>query len=81
MTRFACCDTTWPRTYQRQLKRKLRARLSGTPTSRLARYLSGNSLFRTEPFVVDRFNLYTSRLHHTGATYTVETTYLLDQAP
>ncbi|MEC9072588.1 MAG: RNA 2',3'-cyclic phosphodiesterase [Myxococcota bacterium] len=55
------------------------ARLSGTPSSRLARYLGGNSLFRTPPFVVDRFNLYTSRLHHSGATYTVESTYLLDQ--
>ena len=53
------------------------ARLSGTPTSRLARYLSGNSLFRTQPFLVDRFNLYTSRLHPSGATYTVESTYPL----
>jgi 2'-5' RNA ligase len=55
------------------------ARLSGTPTSRLASYLSGNSLFRTQPFLVDRFNLYTSRLHPSGAIYTVETTFLLAQ--
>ena len=55
------------------------ARLSGTPSSRLARYLSGNGLFRTAPFQVDRFNLYTSRLHPSGANYTVETTYPLAQ--
>jgi len=57
------------------------ARLSGTPSSRLAMYLAGNGFFRTSPFRVDAFNLYTSRLHPSGATYTVEATYpLSDEA-
>ncbi len=55
------------------------ARLDGTPTERVARFLAANSLYRSEPFTVDAFHLYSSKLHHSGAVHTLEASYSLDE--
>jgi 2'-5' RNA ligase len=54
------------------------ARLNGSPPGRVARFLENHALFRTEPFLVDHFLLYSSTLHPKGSQYHVEETYLLD---
>ena len=53
------------------------ARLDGTPSSRVARFLSAHALYRSRPFEVDAFHLFSSDLHRKGAHYTLEETYPL----
>ncbi|PIE17560.1 MAG: RNA 2',3'-cyclic phosphodiesterase [Proteobacteria bacterium] len=54
------------------------ARLDGTPSRKLAEFATERALWRSEPFEVDAFHLYSSHLHPKGATYTVEETFRLD---
>lgn len=51
------------------------ARLDGAPSARVARFLETWALFRTAPFEVDRFHLYSSVLHPRGSIYTLEESY------
>lgn len=53
------------------------ARLHDTPPARLGRFLAGNSLFATEPFLVSEFHLYSSELTAKGAFHTIEASYSL----
>ena len=53
------------------------ARLHDTPPARLGRFLAGNSLFATEPFLVSEFHLYSSELTSKGAFHTIEASYSL----
>ena len=45
------------------------------PEARLASYLFRRNLFRTEPFPVSSFGLYSSQLRPEGARYTLEASY------
>lgn len=54
------------------------ARLKGTPASRVGRYMEDFGLFRTEPFGVDSFALYSSTLSRKGAVHRVEAEYPLN---
>ena len=54
------------------------ARLAGTPLPRLMRFLAAHALYRSEPFRVDAFHLYSSRLHPDGAMHEIEYTFSLD---
>lgn len=45
------------------------------PSDRLGSWIWGRSLFRTRPFPVSHFNLYSSLLRPEGAEHTVEATY------
>jgi len=51
------------------------ARLQETPPARLGRYLEVHPLFRTPPFTVDRFRLYSSLLGRRGAVHRLEAEY------
>lgn len=52
------------------------ARLTGTPPdNRFAAFWRDGSLFRTEPFVVEQFALYSSHLRPGGAHYRLEAMY------
>ena len=53
------------------------ARLHDTPPARLGRFLAGNSLFATEPFLVSEFHLYSSQLTAKGAFHAIEASYSL----
>jgi 2'-5' RNA ligase len=53
------------------------ARLSGSPPQKLANFLSANSLFKTEPFLVSEFCLYSSVLKREGALHIKEAEYTL----
>jgi 2'-5' RNA ligase len=53
------------------------ARLKNTPPSRVARFLSGNSLFRLPAFPVTEFCLYSSFLSSERALHQVESVYPL----
>ena len=53
------------------------SRLKGCPLHRLGEFLAGNSLLRTDPFPVQEFILYSSRLIKSGAVHTVEQRYRL----
>ena len=52
-------------------------RLMGTPVNRLTRFLAAHALYRSEPFEVDAFHLFSSRLHPDGAVHQLEYTYSL----
>ncbi|MBN2038202.1 MAG: RNA 2',3'-cyclic phosphodiesterase [Chitinispirillaceae bacterium] len=54
------------------------ARLSGTPPQKVADYVTANSLFLTEPFMVSSFHLYSSTLHKEGAHHVKEKSYPLN---
>lgn len=45
------------------------------PPDRLGSWLKGRALFRTRPFPVSQFNLYSSVLRPDGAEHTIEATY------
>ena len=47
----------------------------GAPIQRLQRFLAGHALYRSEPFRVESFHLYSSQLHHDGAIHTLEASY------
>jgi 2'-5' RNA ligase len=53
------------------------ARLSDAPVQRVADWLSGNALFKTEAFPVGSFCLYSSSLTGHGAEYEIEQEYEL----
>jgi len=53
------------------------ARLKNPDMGRLRRFLSDHAMFRSEPFHVDAFHLYSSQLSHNGAIYRIEETYEL----
>jgi 2'-5' RNA ligase len=53
------------------------ARLQQTPATKVGKYLERNGFFRTLPFRVDHFSLYSSLLGRKGATHFVENRYLL----
>ena len=53
----------------------------GPAAARLGEFLSTHALFRTEPFQVTQFHLYSSRLRPGGALHRIEASYpLLDTA-
>jgi 2'-5' RNA ligase len=45
------------------------ARLKAAPPRRVGTWLEAHSLFRTEPFLVERFVLFESYLAHSGAIH------------
>lgn len=53
------------------------ARLNGTPPSRVGRFFQDHPLFRSPPFTIDRFCLYSSTLGPRGARHRVEAEYPL----
>jgi 2'-5' RNA ligase len=53
------------------------ARFNGNPGGKLHDYLAGLALFRSQPFAVREFILFSSFLSHTGAIYRPEATYPL----
>ena len=53
----------------------------GAPVQRLQQFLAGHALYRSEPFRVDRFHLYSSQLHQDGAIHTLEATYGVSEEP
>ncbi len=53
------------------------ARLQQTPAARLGRFLAGNNLYRSEPFPVTSFALYSSLLTSKGAIHQLEAEYPL----
>ena len=53
------------------------ARLKSNPGAKLHDFLAGNALFRSDPFLVREFDLYSSFLSHSGAIYRREATYPL----
>lgn len=55
------------------------ARLNGSPHEKVALFLSGHSLFETEPFDISEFSLYSSTLRKEGALHIKEVTYKLHE--
>ena len=53
------------------------ARLSGSPDSRVAKFIADHNLFRLPPFPVTAFTLFSSFLSRGGAIYTPEVEYAL----
>lgn len=53
------------------------ARLNNPPASRLGAFLSGNSLFKSAPFSVEEFTLFSSFLARGGAIHRAEADYRL----
>lgn len=51
------------------------ARMSGTPDRRVAEFLVEHALFRTDPYQVDGFCLFSSTGNDEGARYVIEQTY------
>ncbi len=54
------------------------ARLHNPPASRLGAFLSGNSMFKSAPFLVEEFTLFSSFLTRGGAIHRAEADYRLD---
>lgn len=54
------------------------ARLEGAPSNRVARFVAERALYRSRPFEVDAFHVYSSHLHPKGAVYTLEESFPLD---
>lgn len=54
------------------------ARLRGTPARAVGSFIAFNGLFRSEPFTVREFHLYSSSLSAKRAVHRVEATYPLD---
>jgi 2'-5' RNA ligase len=53
------------------------ARLKGAPNGRVMDFLADHALYASEPFSVDRFALFSSRLTPGGGIYRIEKTYRL----
>ena len=53
------------------------AYLKGSPTDRVAAWIRNHNLKTFEPFQVNSFGLYSSRIGHGGSTYTLEREYLI----
>jgi 2'-5' RNA ligase len=56
------------------------ARSKGEPVPKLGEFLVQHSLFRSQPFEVTHFTLFSSFLNHTAAIYTPERSYELSRA-
>jgi RNA 2',3'-cyclic 3'-phosphodiesterase len=56
------------------------ARSKGEPMPKLGDFLVQHNLFRSEPFEITHFTLYSSFLNHNGAIYTAERSYELSRA-
>ena len=54
------------------------ARLSGTPSNKVAEYVTLHSLFATEQFAVSSFHLYSSFLRKEGALHVKTESFLLE---
>lgn len=54
------------------------ARVKGPPGRKLGIFLQQHGLFRSDPMLVDRFQLYSSKLTEDGPIYRVEADYPLD---
>jgi len=54
------------------------ARLKGTPERAVGGFIALNGLYRSEPFAVDEFHLYSSRLSAKRAVHRAEASYALD---
>jgi len=52
----------------------------GAPAAAMAEFLSAHALFRTEPFPVTQYHLYSSHLRADGAQHRVEASYALPGA-
>ncbi len=57
------------------------ARLQSPPLKKVTDFLAANSMFSTQPFVVDHFSLYSSLLTPGGAIHTIEADYFLYPVP
>ena len=58
------------------------ARMRGVPCKRLAQYLTSYAEFQTQPFVVDAFHLFSSRLTSSGPVYEAIAVYpFIDVGP
>ncbi len=53
------------------------ARMDGIPEAKIAAWVAGHNLFRSEPVVVEHFTLFSSRLGKEQAVYTPEVEYEL----
>lgn len=53
------------------------ARLDQPANEKITGFIQGNSLFRAEPYAVDRFTLFSSQLGKEGSAYTAEADYSL----
>jgi len=53
------------------------ARMDGVPEAKIAAWVAGHNLFRSEPVVVEHFTLFSSRLGKEQAVYTPEVEYEL----
>ncbi len=53
------------------------ARLKNTPTIKIVRFLEAHSQFRSNPFIVENFHLYSSILGRKGAVHRIEVSYPL----
>ncbi len=51
------------------------ARMDGVPEAKIAAWVAGHNLFRSEPVVVEHFTLFSSRLGKEQAVYTPEVEY------
>jgi len=56
------------------------ARLKATPVERVEHFKAAHAMFRTDPFLVDRFVLFSSLLSKSGAIYRAEAEYPLRAA-
>lgn len=54
------------------------ARLNGAPTEKVALFLSGHSLFKTEPFEISQYHLYCSHLRKEGVYHEILASYKLN---
>lgn len=55
------------------------ARLQQTPAGKVGKYLQNNGMFRSQPFVVEQFILYSSLLGRSGALHQAEQHYQADR--
>lgn len=67
----------FPTDEKRYLPHVTLARLKRAPEARVAGFIAEHSLFRAEPFLAQRFTLFSSRLTPDGAIYSPEADYPL----
>lgn len=53
------------------------ARLKNSPERKVASFVTGHALLSTQPFMVDRFSLYSSVLNPKGSRYVIESDFAL----
>ena len=57
------------------------ARLDGIPEAKVAAWVAGHNLFRSDPIEVEHFTLFSSRLGKEQAAYVPEVEYGLQSVP